>query len=106
VKRFAAKLKVKKGDNVIVISGDDKGKKGTILSVDTIKMRVLVEGINKVKKHTKPSASNPDGGIVEKEAYIHVSNVALLDGDTPSKVGRRIEGDKIVRFLKKSNKTL
>jgi large subunit ribosomal protein L24 len=69
-------------------------------------MRVLVEGINMVKRHTKPSAANQEGGIIEKEAPIHISNVMILDGDTTSKIGRRVEDEKIVRYFKKSDKNI
>ncbi len=102
----AIKLKIKKGDKVRVISGDDKGKDGVVIRVDKAKMRVLVEGINIVKRHTKPSAANQEGGIIEKEAPIHISNVMILDGDTTSKIGRRVEDDKIVRYFKKSDKNI
>lgn len=97
------KLKLKKGDQVVVISGSEKGKKGTIVKVDRNTNRVVVEGINMVKKHTKPSAANQEGGIIEKEAPIHISNVMFLEGDVPTKIGRKVEGDKVVRFSKKSN---
>ena len=102
----AIKLKIKKGDKVRVISGDDKGKDGVVIRVDKAKMRVLVEGINIVKRHTKPSAANQEGGIIEKEAPIHISNVMILDGDTTSQIGRRVEDDKIVRYFKKSDKNI
>jgi large subunit ribosomal protein L24 len=102
----AIKLKIKKGDKVRVISGDDKGKDGLVIRVDKTKMRVLVEGINMVKRHTKPSAANQEGGIIEKEAPIHISNVMILDGDTTSKIGRRVEDEKIVRYFKKSDKNI
>jgi len=102
----AIKLKIKKGDKVRVISGDDKGKDGVVIRVDKAKMRVLVEGINIVKRHTKPSAANQEGGIIEKEAPIHISNVMILDGDTTTKIGRRVEDEKIVRYFKKSDKNI
>lgn len=102
----AIKLKIKKGDKVRVISGDDKGKDGLVIRVDKTKMRVLVEGINMVKRHTKPSAANQEGGIIEKEAPIHISNVMILDGDTTTKIGRRVEDEKIVRYFKKSDKNI
>lgn len=101
------KLKIKKGDTVQVIAGDDKGKSGVIKSVDVKKMRVLVEGINMVKRHTKPSASKPEGGIIEKEAPIHVSNVMLMDAKgNASRVGKKKEGDSWVRFSKKSGEII
>ena len=101
------KLKIKKGDTVKVIAGDDKGKSGVILSVDLKKMRVLVKGLNMVKRHTKPSASKPEGGILEKEAPIHVSNVMLIDAKgTASRVGKKKEGESWVRFSKKSGEII
>ena len=101
------KLKIKKGDTVKVIAGDDKGKSGVILSVDLKKMRVLVKGLNMVKRHTKPSASKPEGGILEKEASIHVSNVMLMDAKgTASRVGKKKEGESWVRVSKKSGEII
>lgn len=100
------KLKIKKGDTVKIIAGNDKGKSGVVRSIDTKKMRLVVEGHNMIKRHTKPSAAHPDGGIIEREAAIHISNVAIMDGDIVSRVGRKIEGDKIVRYIKKTGKTL
>lgn len=91
---MANKLKVKKGDEVIVIAGKDKGKKGAILKVIPDERRVVVAGVNKVKRHTKPSQANA-GGIIEKEASLHVSNVSLVDKKTgkPTRVGYKIEKD-------------
>lgn len=102
------KLKVKSGDLVKVIAGDHKGAEGKIVKVFPDKNKVIVEGVNVVSKHTKPSASSPQGGIVKKEAPIHVSNVALVDKKTkqPTRVGLKMEGDKKVRFSKKSNQVL
>lgn len=101
------KLKIKKGDTVKVIAGDDKGKSGVILSVDLKKMRVLVEGLNMVKRHTKPSASKPEGGIIEKEAPMHVSNVMLMDAKgTASRVSKKKEGESWVRVSKKSGEII
>jgi large subunit ribosomal protein L24 len=106
------KLKIKRGDNVIVTTGkkEIKGKKGEVLQVikkEGKDPRVIVAGLNIVKRHVKPSASNPQGGIVEKEASIHISNVAIIDGKgKPAKVGYRMEGDKKVRFAKTTGKTL
>ena len=84
-----AKLHIKKDDTVYVLAGDDKGKTGRVLSVDRKKGRAIVEGINMVKKSTKPNAQNPQGGIVEKEAPIHMSNLNVLDpkSKTPTRVG-------------------
>lgn len=101
------KLKIKSGDTVKVIAGDHKGSEGKVLKVLTDKNKAIVEGINMVKKHMKPSAQNPQGGIVEKEASIQISNLSLLTskGET-TRVGYRMEGDKKVRFAKKSNEVI
>lgn len=101
-------MHVKKGDKVQVISGKDKGKQGTILQALPKKSRVIVEGINIVKKHAKPSQANPQGGIVEQEAPIHVSNVMPLDpkSNEPTRVGHKIEDGKKVRIAKKSGEEL
>ncbi len=101
-------MHVKKGDKVVVISGKDKGKQGTILEAYPKKDRVLVEGVNIVKKHSKPSQVNPQGGIISREAAIHVSNVMPLDPKTgkPTRVGYKIENDKKVRVAKISGETL
>lgn len=102
------RLNVKKGDQVKVLSGEYKGKEGRVLEVLTKKERVLVEGINMITKHVKPSASNPQGGITKKEAPIHVSNVLVIDNQgNPTRVGRRRnENGKLVRYSKKSNEDL
>ena len=102
------KLKIKSGDTVTVIAGDHKGSEGKVVSVDREKNKAIVEGVNMVSKHTKPSAKNPQGGIVKKEAPIHISNIALIDPKSKSatKVGIKVEGDKKVRFSKKSNQVL
>ena len=101
-------MHVKKGDKVVVISGKDKGKQGTILSAYPKQNRVLVEGINIVKKHSKPSQINPQGGIISREAAIHVSNVMPLDPKSgkPTRVGYKIENGKKVRVAKISGETL
>jgi large subunit ribosomal protein L24 len=104
----AVKFKIKKGDTVIVRTGRDKGKKGEILSVVKDSGRVLVKGINLVKRHTKPTQTNA-GGIVQKELSIHVSNVSLIDpkDGLPTRVGYRIEKDGTkVRFAKKSGESI
>lgn len=105
--RFQPKLKIKKDDTVKVITGADKGKQGRVLQVIPEKNRVVIEGINVVKKHEKPSAANPQGGIVEQEASVHISNVMFVDesGDA-TRVGRRVEDGKVVRYSKKSDKTI
>ncbi|MFP9118253.1 50S ribosomal protein L24 [Flavobacterium sp. RNTU_13] len=102
------KLKIKSGDTVKVIAGDHKGSEGKVLRVLREKNKAIVEGVNLVSKHTKPSAKNPQGGIVKKEAPIHISNIALVDPKTneATKTGVRTEGDKKVRFSKKSNQVL
>jgi large subunit ribosomal protein L24 len=102
------KLHVKKGDTVKVISGKDKGQEGKILEAYPTKSRVLVEGVNMVKKHAKPSQSNPQGGILNQEAPIHVSNVMVVDPSTnePTRVGYKDENGKKVRIAKKSGETL
>lgn len=101
-------MHVKKGDKVQVISGKDKGKQGVILEAYPKKDRVLVEGVNVVKKHSKPSQANPQGGIITKEAPIHVSNVMPLDpkSGTPTRVGFKVEDGKKVRVAKKSGELL
>ena len=101
------KFKIKSGDTVQVITGDHKGSEGKVLKVLTDKSKAIVEGVNMVKKHTKPSAQNPQGGIVEKEAPIHISNLSLLTkkGEA-TRVGYKMEGDKKVRFSKKSNEVI
>ena len=102
------KLKIKSGDTVRVIAGDHKGAEGKVVKVDREKNKAVVEGVNMVSKHTKPSAKSPQGGIVKKEAPIQISNIALVDAKTKetTKVGMRMEGDKKVRFSKKSNQVL
>lgn len=102
------KLHVKQGDNVKVISGKDKGKEGKILEAYPNNSRVLVEGINMVKKHAKPSQSNPQGGILNQEAAIHVSNVMPIDPKTgePTRIGYKEENGKKVRIAKKSGESL
>lgn len=102
------KLKIKTGDNVRVIAGDHKGSEGKVLRVLREKNKAIVEGVNMVSKHVKPSATNPQGGIVKKEAAIHISNIALIDTKTNSvtKVAYKVEGDKKVRVSKKSNQAL
>lgn len=86
--------KIKKGDTVKVIAGKDKDKEGKVIAVDTKNHRVLVEGVNMVTKHTKPSAANQQGGIVETEAYIAVSNVMYLHKGQPTRIGFKMDGDK------------
>jgi large subunit ribosomal protein L24 len=93
--------KIKKGDSVIVLTGKDKGRSGTVVKVLPEDNRVVVQGINMVQRHTRPSQTNPNGGIVNKEASLHVSNVAHVDSNgKPTRVGFKIEGDKKVRVAK------
>ena len=101
------KLKIKSGDTVRVIAGDHKGSEGKIVKVLLEKNKVIVEGVNMVKKHMKPSAQSPQGGIVEKEALIQISNLSLLTakGET-TRVGYKMEDGKKVRFSKKSNEVI
>jgi len=109
-KRFQPKLKIKKGDTVKVIAGSYRLKKpnqGRVLEVFPLKNRAVVEGLNIVKKHQKPSAENPQGGILEVEAPIDISNLMYVDSDgNTTKIGRRIEDGKVVRYSKKSGKTI
>lgn len=101
------KLKIKSGDTVKVIAGDHKGSEGKVMKVLIDKNKAIVEGVNMVKKHMKPSAQSPQGGIVEKEAAIHISNLSLLTAKgEETRVGYRMEGDKKVRFSKKSNEVI
>ena len=101
------KMKIKKGDMVKVIAGNSKGMQGKVLAVYPKKSRVLVEGVNIVSKHAKPSNENPQGGIVKKEAPIHISNVMLIDNKgNATRVGYRVEKGKKVRFSKKSQEVI
>ena len=102
------KLHIKKGDNVVVISGEDKGKTGKVLKVLVEKQRAIVEGVNMVTKHTKPSAKNPQGGIQKTEAPIHISNISLIDPKSkkPTRVGMKVVDGKKVRIAKKSGEEI
>lgn len=103
-----SKLHIKKGDNVMVLAGKDKGKTGTVTQVLVDKQRAVVEGVNMIKKSQKPSAQNPQGGIVEVEAPIHISNLNVVDPKTgkPTRVGRKVVDGKIVRYAKKSGEEI
>ncbi len=103
-----SKLHIKKGDTVIVLAGKDKGKKGNVQKVLVEDERVIVEGINMVSKSTKPSAKNPQGGIVKQEAPIHVSNVSLIDPKSgkATRVSIKHEGKNVVRIAKKSGEEI
>ena len=99
-------FKIKKGDTVKVIAGKDKDKEGKVISVNPKKGAVLVEGVNMVTKHTKPSMANQQGGIVEKEAWLDSSNVMVMHEGKATRVGFKMEGDKKVRFAKTTGKVI
>ncbi len=104
-----AKLHIKKGDTVLVISGNDRGKQGRVLDIDTEKKRAIVEGVNMVKKHTRPNADNPKGGIIESEAAVHISNLKVVDAKgNATRVGRKKDEKtgKSVRYSKKSGEVI
>lgn len=103
-----SKLHVKKGDNVLVIAGTQKGKKGTVLSVDVEKQRAIVDGVNLVSKHARPSTENPKGGIVKKEASVHISNLMVCDKDgKPGRIGRKKDDNgKSIRYSKKTGEEI
>lgn len=104
-----AKLKIRKGDTVKVIAGDAKGQQGKVLSVNKATNRVIVEGLNMVSKHTKPNAQNTEGGIIKKEAPMHISNVMLIDPKSgkATRVGRKLdEAGKLVRVAKTSGEVI
>ncbi|MFD2202254.1 50S ribosomal protein L24 [Shivajiella indica] len=103
------KLHIKTGDTVKVLSGDDKGKTGKVLSVNLQKRRAIVEGLNLVTKHVKPTAANPQGGIEKREASIHVSNLMLVDPKTgeATRIGRKLgDNGKLVRYSKKTGEVI
>ena len=99
-------MKIKKGDTVVVIAGKEKGKDGKVIAVNRKDNTVIVDSVNMVSKHTKPSAANQNGGIIQKEAPLHISNVMLLHEGKPTRVGFRMDGDKKVRFAKSSGKVI
>ena len=99
-------LKIKKGDTVKVIAGKDKDKEGKVLSVDQKNARVVVEGVNMVTKHTKPSATNQAGGIIQHEAAIDISNVMYIHKGKATRVGIKMDGDKKVRFAKSTGEVI
>ena len=106
---MSKKFHIKKGDLVQVNAGEDRGKQGKVLEMIPDKQRAIVEGINMVSKHTKPNAAHPQGGIVKKEAPIHISNLMLIDPKSgkPTKVGRKTDAKgKLVRFAKKSGEEI
>ena len=99
--------KIKKGDRVVVLTGKDKGRQGAVLKVLPKDERVVVEGLNMVQRHTRPTQLDPQGGIKHKEASIHLSNVAVADANgKPTRVGFRVEGDKKVRFAKTTGEVI
>ena len=101
------KLHIKVGDSVKVLTGESNGQEGKILSIDRKKMRAIVEGVNLIKKHTKPSAADPQGGIVETEAGIHISNLMIVHNGVASRIGRKENKDgKLVRYSKKSGEEI
>jgi large subunit ribosomal protein L24 len=101
-------MKIKKGDNIIVIAGKDKGKKSKVLSVLSKENKLIVEGVNVVKKHQKSKQKNKKGEMIEKASPIHVSNVAIVDpkDGKPARVGYKTEGDKKIRISKRSNQKI
>ncbi|MBQ7077783.1 MAG: 50S ribosomal protein L24 [Lachnospiraceae bacterium] len=99
-------LKIKKGDTVKVIAGKDRDKQGKVVSIDKKNGRVVVEGINMVKKHTKPSMANQEGGIVTTEGSIDISNVMLVHDGQPTRVGFKMDGDKKVRYAKSTGEVI
>jgi len=101
------KLHIKVGDTVKIISGESSGQEGKILTIDRKKNRAIVEGVNIIKKHEKPSAANPEGGIVEKESSIHISNIMIVSDGDASRIGRKAnEEGKMVRYSKKTGKEI
>ena len=104
------KIKIKKDDIVLVLTGIDKGKQGKIIKVNPVSQRVIVEGVNMVSKHTKPNAANPQGGIVKQESSIHISNLMLIDpkSGNPTKVGRMLDDktNKLVRYSRRSGELI
>jgi large subunit ribosomal protein L24 len=105
-----SKLHIKKGDTVFVNAGEDKGKTGRVLEVIVEKQRAIVEGINLVSKHTKPNAKSPQGGILKKEASVHISNLNVVDpksANKPTRIGRKLNAEgKLVRYAKKSGEEI
>jgi large subunit ribosomal protein L24 len=103
------KLHIRKGDNVMIISGDSRGQQGKVLKVDTEKYMAIVEGVNMVSKHTKPNAKSPQGGIVKKEAPVHISNLMVVDNSgKPTRIGRKMDpkSEKLVRYSIKSGEVI
>lgn len=107
-KNKQAKLHIRKGDLVKVMTGENKGQQGKVLEVNSADHKAIVEKVNMVSRHTKPNAKNTQGGIIKQEAPIHVSNLMLIDPKSgkPTRVGRRVEDGKLVRYAKKSGETI
>lgn len=103
-----AKLHIKKNDTVVVLSGEDKGKTGKVLKVLVKRERAIVEGVNMVSKNTKPSAKNPQGGIIKQEAPIHISNLNLVDPKSgkPTRISVKHDGKNVIRIAKKSGEEI
>ena len=102
-------MHIKKGDSVVVNTGESKGQRGRVLEIYRKKQRALVEGVNIISKHTKPDAQNPQGGIVKKEAPVHISNLMLIDPSSgePTRTGRKYnDNKKLVRYSKKSGEEI
>ena len=103
------KMHIKKGDTVLVLSGNDKGKQGKVMSVDPKSQRAIVEGVRIISKHTRPNAEHPQGGIIKQEAPIHISNLRVVDNDgNPTRVGRKKDEKtgKLVRYSKKTGEII
>lgn len=105
-KRFAPKLKIKKGDTVVVTTGEDRGKSGKVLEVYPKDNKALVAGVRIISKHTKPNAQNQQGGIIKKESPIDISNLKLTIGGKATKVGRKVEDGKTVRIAKSTGEII
>ena len=104
-----AKLHIKKGDSVQVLTGESKGTQGRVLEVIRTKSRAIVEGVNMVSKHTKPNAKSPQGGVIKQESSIHISNLMLVEPATgkPTRIGRKLdENGKLVRYSKKTKEVI
>lgn len=99
-------MKIKKGDTIKVIAGKDKDKEGKVISIDPKNSKVLVEGVNVITKHAKPSAANQEGGIIQREAAIDISNVMYLHKGKPTRVGFKMEKDKKVRIAKSTGEAI
>lgn len=103
------KLHIRKGDMVMIIAGDSKGQQGKVLVVEKAKDKAIVEGVNLVSKHTKPNTKNPQGGIVKKEAPVHISNLMVIDGTgKPARITRKVDAksEKLVRYSKKTGEVI